>query len=243
MSNSNPLPLIELVEIGKVYYAGKVPVVALHDVNLRIQRGEFVVIMGPSGSGKTTLLNVLGALDRPSAGQYLLEGVDVTKVNDKELSRVRNQHFGFVFQSYNLFPELTAEENVMVPMIYAGVAGKIRRSRARELLAQFGLADRIHHLPTQMSGGEQQRVAIARALANDPSLILADEPTGNLPSAQGEEIMKLLCQLNDQGMTVVVVTHDARIGGYGKRLLQLKDGTIIQDGPVAQRFQPVSVAV
>ncbi|NLM42097.1 MAG: ABC transporter ATP-binding protein [Firmicutes bacterium] len=216
---------------------GDVVVRALDSVDVEIQRGEFVSIMGPSGSGKSTLLNVLGVLDQPSAGAYYLEGVDITQLRDRELAKIRNQHFGFIFQAYNLFPELTALENVMVPLMYAGRPRRERRERAEELLNRVGMGHRLHHLPTQLSGGEQQRVAIARALANNPTLLLADEPTGNLATDQGAEIMGILQELNRQGTTVVIVTHDPAITAYGKRLLRLRDGKIISDGPVNQVAQ------
>src|SRR5690606_24830296 len=189
--------LIELRAVSKVYDQMAEPVVALRDVDLRIAQREFVSIMGPSGSGKSTLLHILGALDRPSSGQYLLEGVDLTTLKDGELARIRREHFGFVFQSYNLFPELTALENVVVPMIYAGVGARERRRRARELLEQVGLGHRLKHRPAELSGGEQQRVAIARALANGPTVLLADEPTGNLPTEQGRQVMQMLRELNE----------------------------------------------
>ncbi len=229
--------MIRLEGIVKEYYMGDVVVRALDSVDVEIQRGEFVSIMGPSGSGKSTLLNVLGVLDQPSAGAYYLEGVDITQLRDRELAKIRNQHFGFIFQAYNLFPELTALENVMVPLMYAGRPRRERRERAEELLNRVGMGHRLHHLPTQLSGGEQQRVAIARALANNPTLLLADEPTGNLATDQGAEIMGILQELNRQGTTVVIVTHDPAITAYGKRLLRLRDGKIISDGPVNQVAQ------
>jgi len=207
---------------------------ALEGIDLEIQRGEFVSIMGPSGSGKSTLLNILGVLDQPSRGAYYLEGVDITQLRDGELAQIRNRHFGFIFQSYNLFPELTALENVMVPLMYAGRPRRERRERAEALLAQVGMAHRLKHLPTQLSGGEQQRVAIARALANNPTLLLADEPTGNLATDQGAEIMTLLQELNQQGTTVVIVTHDPAVSAYGRRLLRLRDGKIVSDGPLQE---------
>lgn len=234
-------PLISLRGITKIYYTTKTPVPALNGIDLDIQPGEFVSVMGPSGSGKSTLLHILGALDVPTRGEYLLEGVRVTGLPDRELSRIRNRHFGFVFQSYNLFPELTALENVEVPMIYAGVRATERRRRAERLLERFGLSHRMTHRPAELSGGEQQRVAIARALANGPTLLLADEPTGNLPTAHGEEIMSILQELNDEGMTLVVVTHDWRIASYGKRLVELKDGQVVGDRPIApeeRRLRP-----
>ena len=226
---TDDVPLIELVQVSKVYDNLKEPVVALRDVTLAMYRGEFVSIMGRSGSGKSTLLNILGLLDRPSHGEYLLEGVDINTLKDAELARIRRDHFGFIFQSYNLFPELTATENVEVPMIYAGVPARQRRQRARALLEHVGLGHRLDHRPMEMSGGEQQRVAIARALANSPSLLLADEPTGNLPTEQGRQIMESIAQLNELGMTVIVVTHDPGIARWGTRLITLADGQLIGD--------------
>lgn len=226
--------MIRLEGIAKEYYMGDVAVRALDGIDLEIQRGEFVSIMGPSGSGKSTLLNILGVLDQPSRGAYYLEGVDITQLRDGELAQIRNRHFGFIFQSYNLFPELTALENVMVPLMYAGRPRRERRERAEALLAQVGMAHRLKHLPTQLSGGEQQRVAIARALANNPTLLLADEPTGNLATDQGAEIMTLLQELNQQGTTVVIVTHDPAVSAYGRRLLRLRDGKIVSDGPLQE---------
>lgn len=208
---------------------GDVEIRALDRINLTIQRGEFLSIMGPSGSGKSTLLNVLGVLDQPSSGTYFLEYVDITRLKDRELAQIRNRHFGFIFQSYNLFPELSALENVMVPLMYAGKPKRERLVKAESLLASVGMEHRLRHLPTQLSGGEQQRVAIARALANNPTLILADEPTGNLATDQGAEIMGILQRLNEQGTTIVIVTHDSHISTYGKRLVALRDGTIVED--------------
>ena len=226
--------MIRLEGVAKEYYMGDVVVQALEGIDLEIQRGEFVSIMGPSGSGKSTLLNILGVLDQPSRGAYYLEGVDITQLRDGELAQIRNRHFGFIFQSYNLFPELTALENVMVPLMYAGRPRRERRERAEALLVQVGMAHRLKHLPTQLSGGEQQRVAIARALANNPTLLLADEPTGNLATDQGAEIMTLLQELNQQGTTVVIVTHDPAVSAYGRRLLRLRDGKIVSDGPLQE---------
>lgn len=226
--------LIELRSVSKVYDQMKEPVVAVRDIDLDIEQREFVAIMGPSGSGKSTLLHILGLLDRPSEGEYLLEGVDLTSLKDAELARLRRDHFGFIFQSYNLFPELTATENVEVPMIYAGVGARARRERARELLARVGLEHRFTHRPSEMSGGEQQRVAIARSLANGPTLLLADEPTGNLPTEQGRQIMQALRDLNEQGMTVIVVTHDPGVAAWADRLLTLRDGQIVGDEAVAE---------
>jgi putative ABC transport system ATP-binding protein len=218
--------MIALEGIGKSYDLGVVKVAALDSLSLTIDRGEYVAVMGPSGSGKSTLLNVLGILERPTEGRYVLEGYDITRLPDREQARIRNRHFGFVFQSFNLFSELSAVENVMLPMGYAGVAAPERRHRAAELLDRLGLADRLHHLPTMMSGGEQQRVAIARALANQPDLILADEPTGNLPSEKGEQILQILEDLNRQGVTIVMVTHNEAQGKRARRCLRLKDGRL-----------------
>lgn len=221
--------MITLKGVKKIYEMGETEVQALKGIELTIQRGEFVSIMGPSGSGKSTLLSILGGLDQASEGQYLLEGVEITELKDAELSRIRNRHFGFVFQSYNLFPELTAWENVMVPLMYAKVGVKERKERAAKLLESMGLHHRMDHFPNQLSGGEQQRVAVARALANNPTLLLADEPTGNLASHQGQEIMEIFTRLNAEGVTVVLVTHDPMVGAYGKRLVGLKDGQIVID--------------
>lgn len=224
--------MIRLEGIGKAYYMGDVEIRALDRIDLSIQRGEFLSIMGPSGSGKSTLLNILGVLDQPSFGTYYLEDVDITRLKDRELAQIRNRHFGFIFQSYNLFPELTALDNVMVPLMYAGKSKRERLERAENLLADVGMGHRLRHLPTQLSGGEQQRVAIARALANNPTLILADEPTGNLATDQGAEVMGILQRLNEQGTTIVIVTHDPNISAYGKRLVTLRDGSIVEDQAV-----------
>lgn len=226
--------LIKLKNITKQYFMGNTEINALDEVNLKIERGDFLTIMGPSGSGKSTLLNVLGVLDQPSEGAYLLEDVDITDLSDSELARIRNKHFGFIFQSYNLFPELTALENVTVPLTYARILKADRTPRAQELLDRVGMSHRLNHFPNQLSGGEQQRVAIARALANNPTLLLADEPTGNLATDQGNEILKLLTSLNETGTTIVIVTHDPRISSFGKRLVKLQDGKIIVDESVNQ---------
>ena len=218
--------MIRLEKIGKNYDLGLAKVSALEDVSLEIKRGEYVAVMGPSGSGKSTFLNVLGILERPTEGRYLLEDYDITQLPDREQARIRNKHFGFVFQSFNLFGELSALENVMLPMSYAGVPFPERRARAAELLNRLGLADRMHHLPSMMSGGEQQRVAISRALANQPDLILADEPTGNLPSEKGEQILEILEDLNRQGTTIVMVTHNEAQGRRAKRCIRLMDGRV-----------------
>lgn len=226
--------MIRFEGITKEYCMGDVEVRALNNIDLEIQKGEFLSIMGPSGSGKSTLLNILGVLDQPSSGAYYLEDLDITQLRDKELAQIRNRHFGFIFQSYNLFPELSALENVMVPLMYAGQPRKERQQRAEKLLIDVGMGHRLNHLPTELSGGEQQRVAIARALANNPTLILADEPTGNLATDQGSEIMHILQNLNEQGTTVVIVTHDPNISQYGQRLVLLRDGEIVADQVISQ---------
>ena len=221
--------MINLEGITKRYDLGSVEVSALAGIDLTIERGEFLTIMGPSGSGKSTLLHILGILDSANDGVYTLEGHDLLSLSDKEQSRIRNEHFGFIFQSFNLFNEFSATENVMFPLMYAGVRGRERRERAEALLAQVGLEHRLYHYPNMLSGGEQQRVAIARALANDPSLILADEPTGNLPSEKGEEILQILDKLNADGVTIVMVTHDDRLGARGSRMVRLRDGLVESD--------------
>ncbi len=219
--------MIRLESIEKSYDLGQVTVSAVSGISLTIDRGDFLAVTGPSGSGKSTLLNILGILDNPTSGTYYLEDYDITLLSDKDQARIRNKHFGFIFQSFNLFSELSALENVMLPMSYAGVSFKERRERARELLADLGLEDRMYHLPSMMSGGEQQRTAIARALANQPDLILADEPTGNLPTDKGEEILKTLESLNRRGVTIVMVTHNHQQAQRAKRRIRIQDGHLI----------------
>ncbi|MFQ3547964.1 MAG: ABC transporter ATP-binding protein [Termitinemataceae bacterium] len=220
--------MLQLSTITKAWNTGTEQVVGLQNIDLEIQRGEFVTIMGPSGSGKSTLLHIIGLLDMPTSGVYSIEGRDVMGLRDADLARIRNRHFGLVFQKFHLLPELTALENVMLPMSYAGVPMTQRKIRAQELLERMGLSHRLHARPTTLSGGEQQRVAIARSLANDPGFLLADEPTGNLPSDQGAEIMDILHHLNREGMTVIMVTHDPHLGAQGSRTVMLKDGMIEQ---------------
>jgi putative ABC transport system ATP-binding protein len=222
--------LIELENVEKVYRMDGVEVRALRGVTMTIAPGEFVAIMGPSGSGKSTCLHILGCLDRPTAGTYRLEGVDVSTLPDAELARLRSRRLGFVFQSYNLLPRLPAVENVELPMIYAGVPD--RRARALAALEAVGLRERARHLPTQLSGGEQQRVAFARALVMSPAIILADEPTGNLDSATAREIMGLVQRLSREGMTIVLVTHDAEVASYARRVIQFRDGRVVRDTAV-----------
>jgi putative ABC transport system ATP-binding protein len=223
------LPLIELVNISRTYRLNQIRVEALRDVNLTIEEGDFVSIMGPSGSGKSTLLNIIGCLDRPSAGTYTIVGNRVEKMNDNQLADIRNQLIGFVFQSFHLLPNLDAAANVELPLIYRGLGGKERRRRAIHALEAVGLGERVHHLPSQLSGGEQQRVAIARAIAGEPRVILADEPTGALDSKSGENIMAIFTKLNkDMGITIIQVTHEEHIAQYGHRICRLRDGQILQ---------------
>ncbi|MFN2479491.1 MAG: ABC transporter ATP-binding protein [Pseudonocardiaceae bacterium] len=219
--------MIQLEDVTKVYRMGKVEVLALAGVNLTIDDGELVAIMGPSGSGKTTLMNILGCLDIPTSGRYLLDGTDVSRLSDNRLAKIRSRKIGFVFQSFNLVTRTSAVRNVELPLVYAGIRG--RRTPARHALAQVGLSDREKHMPNELSGGEQQRVAIARALINDPTLLLADEPTGNLDTASSAEILKLLGALNDAGRTVVLITHEEEVAGFARRVVRMRDGRIESD--------------
>jgi len=219
--------LIELNDIVKIYKIGSVEIPALCGVTLNIKRGEFISIMGASGSGKSTLLNILGCLDTPTSGIYKFEDIEVNGLTDEQLAIIRNKRIGFVFQNYNLLARTNALENVELPLLYANKSAKERIKLAREALNNVGLGDRIYHQPNELSGGEQQRVAIARALVNKPDIILADEPTGNLDSKAGEELMSLFQKLNQQGITIIVVTHDAKVAQYGKRIIRFRDGRII----------------
>jgi putative ABC transport system ATP-binding protein len=228
MSQATP-PIIYLDEIEKSYYMGKQALPVLKRVSLEIFRNEYVALMGPSGSGKSTLMNILGCLDTPTAGRYILNGQDVSKMTDDSLADVRNIEIGFVFQQFNLLPRLTAAENVALPLVYAGVPRKERHERALAVLEKVGLADRSHHKPNELSGGQSQRVAIARALINNPTLILADEPTGNLDSKTSIEIMDIFSSIQAGGNTVVLVTHEEDIAGYAHRIVRLRDGVIESD--------------
>lgn len=221
------MPMIRLENIVKIYSIGETQVNALDHINLDIEAGEMVSIMGPSGSGKSTMMNLLGCLDRPNEGKYELDGIDVSRMSDDELASVRNKKIGFVFQSYNLLPRLNALMNVELPLIYNGTGN--RHKRALEAMEAVGIAKRAHHKPSEMSGGEQQRVAIARALVNDPPLILADEPTGNLDTKTSHSIMEFLQDLNRKGITIVIVTHEEDIAGYTKRTIYLRDGSIVNE--------------
>ena len=220
--------MISLENITKTYHLESLDVPVLKGINLSIAEGEYVAIMGASGSGKSTLMNIIGCLDRPSSGQYFLAGRDLTTLDDDELADIRNQYIGFVFQQFNLLPKLTSLSNVMLPMIYADVDKSQRIEQATAALVQVGLSDRIQNRPNQLSGGQQQRVAIARALVNHPALVLADEPTGALDSTTSEEIMNLLTELNQQGTTIAIVTHDAHVAARTKRIIRMVDGVIIE---------------
>jgi putative ABC transport system ATP-binding protein len=224
--------IIETDNLYKVYDTGVVKVTALKDINLSIQKNEYVAIMGASGSGKSTLMNILGCLDRLSKGKYILDGVDVSLLDDNSLADIRNKKIGFVFQAFNLLPKLTALQNVELPMVYAKVPSSERTKKAKDALEKVGLSARMNHKPNELSGGQKQRVAIARALVNDPAIILADEPTGNLDSKSSEEIMDIFGKLNKEGVTVVMVTHEPDIAAYTKRVVVFKDGQIISDEPV-----------
>ena len=227
--------VIRVEEVHRYYDLGETRVHALRGVSLDVHRGEFVAIMGASGSGKSTFMNILGCLDRPTSGKYLLEGVDVSQHDKKALALIRNQRIGFVFQGFNLLARTTALENTALPTLYTKIDQAERQKRSSEALAMVGLADRSHHFPSQMSGGQQQRVAIARALVNRPSILLADEPTGNLDSRTSVEIMEILQTLNDKGLTIVLVTHEHDIASFAKRVLVFRDGRIRKDEPVLNR--------
>jgi putative ABC transport system ATP-binding protein len=225
--------MIVLKDISKNYRMGELDICALFGVSLSVQQGELIAIMGPSGSGKSTLMNVLGCLDRPSGGSYLFESREISSMNDDDLAHVRNAKIGFVFQSFNLLPRFTALKNVEMPLIYSGVHARQRTERAIPVLEMVGLSDRMEHKPTELSGGQQQRVAIARALVNNPPLLLADEPTGNLDSRSGAEILNILVDLNRQGMTIMIVTHDRDVAARCQRIINLKDGQLVGDQLVA----------
>jgi len=223
--------VVDAKDLRKIYQMGEVEVHALRGLDIEIRRGEVLSIMGPSGSGKSTLMNMLGCLDRPTSGEYYLDGESVAEMNDDQLADIRNRKVGFVFQSFNLLPRATAISNVELPLRYANVSGKDRRLRAIEALESVGLGDRVTHRPSELSGGQQQRVAIARALINDPAIVMADEPTGNLDTTSGEEIMQLLLNLNKQkDTTLIIVTHDPEVAELTNRIVMIRDGVVVEDG-------------
>ena len=224
--------IIDISGIGKIYKQGELEVEALKNVSMQVGEREFIAIMGASGSGKSTMMNILGCLDTPTSGSYLLEDTDVSKLRDSKLAEIRNTKIGFVFQSFNLLPKLNAFENVELPMIYCGMPGRKRRQKAMEALEKVGLTNRIKHKPAELSGGQMQRVAIARSLVNDPKIILADEPTGNLDSRSGEEIMGIFQLLNESGATIVMVTHEHEVAMHTNRIVSFRDGEIVTDAPV-----------
>ena len=222
--------LIQLLNIRKIYKMGNAYLEVLRGISILIKEGEHLSIMGPSGSGKTTLLNIIGCLDKPTEGKYFFEEKEISKLDDESLSEIRSKYIGFIFQQFNLIPQLNVIENISLPLFYQGVDEKEMKERSIKLAELVGLGDRLYHRPSELSGGQQQRVAIARALANDPAIILADEPTGNLDTVTGKEIMKLLCELNqNEGKTLVVITHDVNIANYSKRVIKLLDGRIINE--------------
>lgn len=222
-------PIIEVSHISKIYKTGSVETTALQDVSFSVKKGEFVAIMGPSGSGKSTLMHMLGALDLPSVGEYWLDGENVSQLTEDELSDVRNRKIGFIFQAFNLLPRTTAMKNVMLPMVYAGIPKEERLARAKKYLEMVGLGNRLEHTTAQLSGGQQQRVAIARGLAMNPALLLADEPTGNIASAQSEEVMEIFQKLNDEGHTIVMITHEPDIALHAQRIISIRDGQLASD--------------
>lgn len=227
--SSNSKYLVELVDVWRTYNQGAEPVHALQGLSLKIKQGEYVAIMGTSGSGKSTLMNLLGALDRPSQGKYILDGNDISTRSEDELAEIRNWMVGFVFQQFNLLPSMTALQNVMLPLVYAGVEKEQRRMRAEQVLKDLGLGNRMDHKPSELSGGQQQRVAIARSIVNKPRILLADEPTGALDSHTAKEIMGLFTKLIDEGITVILVTHDPETAAFARRIVKVRDGKILED--------------
>ena len=227
-------PIIDIRDVHKTYVMGEERVRALAGVSLTVRPADYIAVMGPSGSGKSTLMNVIGCLDTPTSGSYRLQGEEISRLDDDQLARIRNQRIGFVFQTFNLLPRVDAVRNVELPLVYSGLSREERRSKAEKALASVGLADRMHHRPNEMSGGQRQRVAIARALVNDPAIVLADEPTGNLDSRTGEEVMELIDRLNAGGHTIVLVTHEESLAMRAGRVVRLRDGRIVTD----ERVEP-----
>jgi putative ABC transport system ATP-binding protein len=221
--------MISLSHVSKIYKVEEIETVALSDISFGIKKGEFVAIMGPSGSGKSTLMHILGALDTPTSGSYVLDGQEVSKLTDDELAVIRNKKIGFIFQAFNLLPRTSAIKNVMLPMRYGGIAEKEREERAKKFLTMVGLSDRMYHASNQLSGGQQQRVAIARGLSMNPAILLADEPTGNIASSQANEIMDIFKKINDEGHTIIMITHEPDIAAHAKRVIHIKDGQVIKD--------------
>lgn len=234
MSNKN---VVEIKDVVKIYETGSITFEALKRINLNITEGEFTSIMGTSGSGKSTLMNILGCLDKMTKGEYLLNGKNISTLKDEELAFIRNKEIGFVFQAFNLLPRMSVLENVELPMVYAGVPAKTRREKAIKALEKVGLGTKLHNKPTEISGGQKQRVAIARAIVNDPTIIMADEPTGNLDTKSTFDIMKIFQDLNDEGATVIMVTHEPDVAQYTKRIVRFKDGEIIEDKDVEDRIR------
>lgn len=228
--------MIEVTDVVKKYVTGDINFTALKGISLSIEKGEFTAIMGPSGSGKSTFMNILGCLDRMNSGKYILNGTDVSKLSDKQLAHIRNREIGFVFQAFNLLPRMNILENVELPMVYAGVPIKERRERALAALEKVGLGDRVKHKPNEISGGQKQRVAIARSIVNSPHVLMADEPTGNLDTKSSIDIMKIFQDLNNEGVTIVMVTHEPDIAGYTKRIVRFRDGEIVSDEEVKNRI-------
>lgn len=227
--------MIDITNVNKIYRNGRLELQALFNINFKVEKEEFVSIMGASGSGKSTFLQILGCLDHATSGTYMLDGINISEASDKDFSKIRNQKIGFVFQAFNLLPKLTITENVELPMMYAGIKPKERRERAVDALIKVGLGNRIKHTPNEISGGQRQRVAIARALVNNPAIILADEPTGNLDSKSSVEIMNIFQGLNNEGVTIVMVTHEPDIAEFTKRKVVFRDGIIIDDAPILNR--------